>query len=274
MDLILADHPSHATAHMYRAAACMRLDDMATASRHLARALNLDPMCANGVAGFAREAVKREPGNTRVARVLAEALVLCNDRAGAARCLDEALETGEGRADVELILARRSIALMEGDKAEARGLLARAETAATNRDDLLAKLHHEAMTRERPGRTTGTRATRDDEIAAAVARGDYFLAGELASSTPASPRKVWILERCGRPVEAAACLREIMHDQAAATRFATLHDRFVARDLEGRAELLIAETVLEFDRVNSGEDVARPAPDERLSEEAVEGGGR
>lgn len=275
LERVLESHPENAAAHLYRAVALLRIGEVGSSTEGLARALQMDPCLAPDAARFAREALDREPGNSLAARVLAEALLMGDDREGAARCLDEALEIPERRRDVDLLLARRSIALMEGNHLEARALLDRAESATRDRDELLGRLHRQVLFAERVAKpASGSDPSFDEEVAAAVARGDYFLASERISSAPASAWKAWILERCGRVEEAAACLRGIMRDRAAAERFAALHDRIVARELEGRAEVLIAETALEFNCVHSGEVVARPAPGERLSGEIVEGGAK
>jgi hypothetical protein len=78
-------------------------------------------------------------------------------------------------------------------------------------------------------------------------RGEYFRAAEIMSGEPASAIKAWILERCGRWAEAAACLQEIIADGRAAARFVSLHDDLVMREMEGRAPALMAETRLQFE---------------------------
>ena len=53
-----------------------------------------------------------------------------------------------------------------------------------------------------------------------------------------------MLERSGRPAEAAACLREIIAEPAAQERFAAVHDAIVSRQIEGKAAVLMADVPL------------------------------
>jgi tetratricopeptide (TPR) repeat protein len=256
MDRIIAILPSHAGARLVRASACIRSMDMQAASEELREAARLDPGCSGNVASLAREIVQRQPGFPPAVRVLADSLARGGDTAGAVQCLDSALSTTQGRRDLNLILARRTLALAAGDSVSAKDLLARAEAVATDRDDLLAHLHREALA---SGRDASAAPGVSDEIRAALARGDYALAGELSDRQPHSPLRAWILERCGRPAEAAACLKDLLRHAGGqdcaglAGSYTMLHDRWVARELEGRAPALMAETVVRFVRVVPGE---------------------
>ena len=213
MDRIIAMLPSHAGARLARASACIRLTDMQAASDELVEAIRLEPGCSRKVASLAREIVQRQPGFPPAVRVLADSLAKGGDTAGAVQCLDSALSTTQGRRDLNLILARRTLALAAGDAASAKDLLARADAVATDRNDLLAHLHQEALSGGRdPYIASGKSAApgAPDEIRTAIAAGHYALAGELLDRQPSSALKAWILERCGRPAEAAACLNDLL----------------------------------------------------------------
>ncbi|HEY3174597.1 MAG TPA: tetratricopeptide repeat protein [Candidatus Polarisedimenticolia bacterium] len=244
MDSLVAKHPASAPARLGRATALTRVLDLEAAARDLGDALRYDPSCAVRVAGLAREILDRRPSLTAGVTVLANALGACGDDAGAARALDDAIASQEHRDDVDLLLARRALALKAGDAALARSMLTRAEGACPDRDRLLERLHRDAMTS--PGGPSAASALRP-EATEAVERGDYFRAAEIMTPEPATPIKAWLLERCGRHAEAAACLQELLGDDRAAARFTSLYNDLVARELEGRAPALMAETRCRFE---------------------------
>jgi tetratricopeptide (TPR) repeat protein len=171
-----------------------------------------------------------------VALALARALERAGDTAAAAAALDAAL-AGEGAGEVPLLLARRRLALACDDGARAAELLAEAERRAPNRDRLLALLHEEAMARHRPAVATTTPAE------AAIQAGEYARAAVLLAEEPPSVRKAWVLERCGRLAEAAACLEQLGTDEGDA-RGSALHNRVLSRALMGREPALMAEAAL------------------------------
>lgn len=249
MDHLVAASPGNAAARLGRARACIRMLDMEAAAADLKDALRFDPGCSDRVTALAFEIVAKRPGYAPAVLALARALELAGDVAGACRALDTAIGSVEARQDVDVILARRTLALKAGDSQLAQEMFARAEQSSTGRDQLLERLHREALESAACQTESGQAAA----IESAVARGEYFRVAGMLCSEPASRRKAWVLERCGRYAEAAACLDEILHDQGAAARYAAVHDLMVAREIEGVASALMGETSVQFETVESSE---------------------
>jgi len=247
LDQLVKAHPASAVARLGRAAACMTLQEHDAAASDLAEALRLDPACSDSVIALARQILDRRPSFAPAARALADALLATGDTAAAARAIDLALATPEAGSDLELILARREMALQAGDHDAAATLLARAENAAGDRNAFLEWLHREALRQGAAASTDG------DDVERLIARGDYLRALEILAKEAASPRKAWALDRCGRHIEAAACLGELTGDDRAASEYASLMNRMVSRELEGRALCLTGETTLEFEGLESVE---------------------
>jgi tetratricopeptide (TPR) repeat protein len=263
LDTIIEAHSGVAEARTGRAFVRIRMQEIEAACEDLAEALRLDRESAAEVADLAGSILERQPSDGRVIRLRAAALRRCGDLAGAMRCLDDALATRDGRNDLDLILFRRTLAVRDGDRETARGLLGRAGEIAKDRDRLLAMLHREALgdlDREQGG----------DGVEAAIAEGAWFLAAERLRDE-VSTRKAWLLEKAGRYAEAAATLQQLMDGDAAAERFVVLHDRFVSHGLAGDGETLMAEAVLHFEKTGSmaGEPRALHGGD---AAEAAEGG--
>ena len=266
LDLLVAAHPTSAVAWLGRAAACVKLQDHESAALDLCEALRLDPASSDSVIALARQILEVRPSFAPAARALADALLATGDTAGAARAIDMALATPEAGSDLELILARREMALQTGDTGAAAALLARAEKSAGDRDAFLERLHREAL--RQPGAPI---AEQDGPVAALVARGEYARALEMLAAEPASPRKAWVLDRCGRHLEAAACLGQLAADDRLAAAYATLLNRMVARELEGRAGCLTGETTIEFEVLAT---IDRKPSRQRQAGEAAMGGAR
>lgn len=249
MDFLVAASPGNALARLGRARASLRLLDMEAAASDLKDALRCDPACSGKATALATEIVAKRPGHASAVMVLARALEVNGDVAGACRALDAAIGTAESRGNVDLILARRTLALKTGDAGLARELFTRAEQASTGRDQLLERLHREILGSGPGGSVPG----REAAIESALGRGDYFRAAGMLAAEPASRRKAWALERCGRYAEAAACLGGMLEDRGAAERYSAIHDLLVAREIQGGAPALMEETPLQFETVESSE---------------------
>ena len=267
LDHLVAANPSNAVARLGRAAASMKLQELDDAARDLSEALRFDSACADSVVALAEEILDRRPSFSPAARALADALRTSGDSAGAARALDVALATPEAATDLELIMARRELALRDGDAAGAARLLARAEKAAANRDQFLEQLHREAL--QSPAMRVSSNGR--PEVTEAMTRAQYARALEMLAEQPASPLKAWVLERCGRWLEAGAILAEMVGDDGASSAYASMLNRLVARELEGRAPCLMGETTLEFHGMASVDEIPSTA---RRADEAAQGGMR
>jgi tetratricopeptide (TPR) repeat protein len=236
LDALLETFPQHADALLARAECALRLQEAQAATDDLNDALTADPAMASRALALAHALASCQPGRPLAALALARALELSGDFAGAAEALDGVL-AGEGADQLPLMLARRRLALACGDAARARSLLEHAERVAPSRDSLLALLHQEALARQ------GEARPEPGPVDAAILAGDYVRAASLLAQEPPSERKAWVLERCGRQAEAAACLERIATTEAAA-RDAALHDRVLSRALMGREPALMAEAPL------------------------------
>lgn len=241
LDAIIAQQPGHAGARLARARVLIRMQDMEGAVKDLTEALRQTASSAPQVATLAREVTTREPGHAAAACVLAESLRAIGDVAGAGGALDAALARPERAQDVDLLLARRAIALASGQDDLARQFLDRARRAAPSADALLERLHREAC-------AEAARVNPSDPILETIAATDYVRAAQLMEGMPSSAAKAWVLERAGRHIEAAACLQEIMgRDPEAARRLRAVYDKAVCRELSGRSPVLEAETHLVFE---------------------------
>jgi len=248
--------PGDAMVRMERARCHLALQSLESAARDLSEALRLDPSTAGKVTGLARRILERRPDLKEAVMVLAEALELSDDPAQAARVLDDALETSEGRDDLDLVLARRRVASASGDAEGAARLLERAFRTAPDKDALLAALHQEAL-RQPP--SEADRTGDEQEILSLLLTGNLPAAGERAQRMQASSLKAWALQLCGRQAEAAACLRSMLETPGAAAGYAALHDRIVCRELLGEAEALMALTPVRFDEFKPTLDADRAA---------------
>jgi len=269
LDRLVGANPYSAAARLGRAAASVRLVDGDAAVKDLREAQKLDPECCESVAALAREILQRRPSMIAATRVLADSLALAGDVQGAAVALDAALANAEGAKDIELILARRSLALRGGDREMARALMSRAAGSTSSRDKLLEKLHDEVLAAPAEARRADAAPP---EVIDAMARGNYFAAGEMLESVEPTLLKAWILERSGRQAEAAACLQGMLHDPRAAARFAALHDLVLSREIDGKAPALIAETWIRFDRPEAHEQAKSPSSQAQQSRSAAKGG--
>jgi len=234
IDGILQKHPGSARAMLLRARCLIRLEDLDEATAGLATVLERDRSRAADVTRLARQILDRRPGNAPAARLAADALRAQGDDDEAIRVLDDLLATPGGASDPGILLLRRGLALAKGDDAAARALLERAEAVTTDRDRLFELLHREAL-----GRGVGDAdAGRAIE---AVQDGRFLQACAAAETWRPSTLKAWVLERCGRAEEAAACLREILAEPEAAERYAAVHDAIVSRQIEGKPQVLMAD---------------------------------
>ncbi|HKY33390.1 MAG TPA: hypothetical protein VJV23_12695, partial [Candidatus Polarisedimenticolia bacterium] len=260
LDRLIADSPREPSALRARAGCSIPMGDLEAAARDLTEALRLDPSAGAEVAGLAAEIATRSPALPAAVLVRSQALLAMGDRPGAVRALDAALADPAGRRDVDLLLARRSLAEGQGDGSLARDLLVQATQCARDGNHLLERLHREAMTRPD--------AAASGAAASAIARADYASAAAALRAEPPSARKAWVLERCGRTEEAAACLEELLGIDGAQPRYAGLLDRVVTRVLQERGPALMAEVVLEL-RQGPSEPIAAKA-----ARQAAEGGAR
>ncbi|MGH9868421.1 MAG: tetratricopeptide repeat protein [Candidatus Polarisedimenticolia bacterium] len=228
------------TVLLARAECRLRLQELDGAARDLHDALCRD---ASGIATqalpVARALASRHPGRPLVAMALARALEAAGETGDAAAALDEALAAGSSH-DVALLLARRRLAVSMGDRARAAELLGLAERAASSRDRLLAVLHEEMLAGSPVGNGKGSPAEE------AIAAGEYARAAALMAGDGPSLRRAWVLERCGRAAEAAACLELLANDPEAAQRSVALHDRVLTKALLGKEPALMAEAPLQI----------------------------
>ncbi len=258
-----AEGPARADALLARAEASARAQDPEAAARDVAAALRSDGAAALRAAPLVSELLERPPASPAAARALAEVLALSGDAAAAATYLDAALEASACARDLDLILARRTLAISSGDGALARDLFRRAEAAAGSRGELLSRLHAEARARIGTGAGSWTLppelpGPNAERAAAALDRGDYAAAAEALSGARPCGMKAWVLLRCGRVAEAAACLKEVDGGGEGSRVLAALHDRAVARELEGRPPALMAEVSIGFDTEATATAQARP----------------
>jgi len=249
MDHLISASPGNAQARLGRALACIRMLDMEAAAKDIKDALRCDPGCSDKATALAFEIVAKRPGYAPAVLALARSQELAGDVDGACATLDAALGSAEARQNVDVILARRTLAIKTGDHQLATEMFARAEQSSTGRNQLLERLHREALGSDVASLKPGQEAV----IESAVARGEYFRVAGMLSSQPASLRKAWVLERCGRYAEAAACLDELQHDPGAARRYTSVHDLLVAREIQGKASALMGETSLQFEIVEPSE---------------------
>lgn len=238
IDRILQKHPGSIPAMLSRIRCLIRREDLDAAIEGLAGVLERDRSRAGEVTRLARQVLDRRPASVPAARLLADALRSQGSDEEAIRVLDALLATPAGGADGEILLLRRGLALAKGDEATARDLLTRAEAVTTDRDRLLELLHREALSR------TGGGEGAASEAIEAVQAGRFLQACASAETWRPSTLKAWVLERSGRAEEAAACLREILADPAAQERFAAVHDEIVSRQIEGKAQVLMADVPL------------------------------
>lgn len=268
VDRLVAENPGSASAMIGRARSHLRCLRIEAAVEDLAQALSIDRGGAAQVADVSREILARRPGLAAASRIRSEALRTVGDAAGAARTLDAALSSAGNGVDLDLILARRSLALEAGEAERAADLLKRAEAASGASSEILSALHREALARSDPASLSGL----EPELYDAIAQGDFGLAARITEDRPPSILKAWLLERGGRPARAAACLRDLIRDPAAARQHAALHDRVVAGELTGGAQALMGATELQFNEPSGcSEKPARPA---RRARAEAQGGER
>ncbi len=252
LDRLLERGP-HAAALLVRAEGRLRLQDLESAARDLHEALSRgNAEIARLALVVARELAARQPGKPLAAMALSRALEASGDLQAAATSLDEAIASG-GSSDVALLLDRRRLALAMRDAGRAADLLAQAERAAPSRERLLALLHDEALFAQGPDPSTSP-------VEAAIRAADYARAAALLAPEGPSLRLAWVLERCGRAAEAAACLDHLASDERAARRSAALHDRVASRLLIGKQPALMAEALLALRSTASRKEKARVAP--------------
>ncbi len=235
IERIVEARPDDAAARLARARCLLRLMKIEEATGDLRIVMDRDPGRAAEVTRLARAVVERHRSLVPASRLLADALEAIGDDREACRVLDRLLATLQGQADPGVLFARRSLAVKLGDRETERAMLERIESMTGGGDELLTLLHDEAAARRRP-------ATPDpeEECVEAIRTGRFEDAIRGIEAMPASPFKAWVLERCGRDVEAAACLDEV-HPSRGAAASAALHDRMVCRQLEGRSVALMAE---------------------------------
>ncbi len=235
IERIVEARPDDAAARLARARCLLRLMKIEEATGDLRIVMDRDPGRAAEVTRLARAVVERHRSLVPASRLLADALEAIGDDREACRVLDRLLATLQGQADPGVLFARRSLAVKLGDRETERAMLERIESMTGGGDELLTLLHDEAAARRRC-------ATPDpeEECVEAIRTGRFEDAIRGIEAMPASPFKAWVLERCGRDVEAAACLDEV-HPSRGAAASAALHDRMVCRQLEGRSVALMAE---------------------------------
>ena len=238
LNRILKKNPGNVRAMLSRARCQLRLEDLDGAIAGLAEVLSRDRSCAAEVTRLARQILDHRPASVPAARLLADALRSQGNDDEAVRVLDSILATPVGGVNAEILLLRRSMAIAKGDDATARALLSRAENATTDKDRLLELLHREALASARGGDAAAA------AVIEAVQAGRFLHACAAAEAWKPSTLKAWVLERSGRPAEAAACLREIIAEPAAQERFAAVHDAIVSRQIEGKAAVLMADVPL------------------------------